>query len=55
MPTFTLDVSVNYTFDVVADSEAEAYDMANLYQDKPWCDSYIDNVTVAISTNKDAK
>ena len=49
MPTYKLDVSVNYTFDVVADSEAEAYDMANLYQDKPWCDSYIDSVSVALS------
>jgi hypothetical protein len=52
MPNYTLDVSVTYTFDVVADSEQEAYSMAHLYQDKPWCDSYIDEVSVAIAKEK---
>ena len=51
MPKYTLEVSVCYTFDVVADSEPEAYDMADLYQDKPFSDSYITDVSVALSKN----
>ena len=51
MPIYNLTVSVDYNFDVIADSEDEAYDKQDKWQES--FNSDIRNVSVKLTDKKE--